>query len=343
MACHIKPSAGEAGVIAVWSAGAPFLAEAVRCLDEQDVPYHVLGDEPTGRDFALAAAARVLIVGGCPVTREVLRRLPRLELLVRAGVGVDKIDLEAATEQGIVVTNITDYCVEEVADHTLLLLLAAARRLPSFARQGAGDWADVSYAAPVRRLSGRTCGLIGLGTIGSAVAGRVAALGMSVIAHDPGVPPERFAAAGAHPVSFEQILECSDVISLHIPSTPENRHLLDEMAFGRMRRAPVIVNTARGSLVDTQALERALESGRISGAGLDVLDEEPDVVGQTSLPDREDVIITPHVAWYSEDARAQLGRSAVEIALEFERTGDVSAERRVLNPEAARSPLRERR
>lgn len=319
--------------IAVWSAGAPFLDATLRHLDERDAVYRVLGEELADADFLAAAESRVLIVGGCPVTGDVLRRLPGLELLVRAGVGVDKIDLATATERGVQVTNITDYCVEEVADHALLLLLAAARRLSRFTGQSGANWAAASCDVPVRRLSGRTCGLVGLGAIGSAVARRVAALGMAVLAHDPWVAQERFDAAGAVPVPLDELLERSDVISLHVPATRENHHLLDAAAFARMRRAPIVVNTARGGLVDTHALERALESGQVSGAGLDVLDEEPDVTDQLSLLRRDDVVVTPHVAWYSEDAREQLGRTAAEIALEYGRTGTVH---RVLDPEVAR-------
>ncbi|MQA78772.1 MAG: C-terminal binding protein [Streptosporangiales bacterium] len=319
-------------MIAVWSAGAPFLPATRLHLDEAGASYSVLAEEPADSDFDRAAGSEVLIVGGSPVTREVLARLPRLELLVRAGVGVEKIDIDEATRRGVMVTNVTDYGIQEVADHSLLLMLAAARRLTYFVRQNESDWADASYL-PVGRLSGRTCGLVGLGAIGSAVAARVTALGMSVIAHDPWAPAERFAAVTARSVSLTELLELSDVISLHVPSTPENRHLLNAEAFGRMRRSPIIVNTARGALVDTPALEHALEAGLVSGAGLDVLDEEPDVSRCVSLLRRDDVVVTPHVAWYSGAARDQLGRTAAEIALEFERSGVVP---RVLNPEAVR-------
>lgn len=320
-------------MIAVWSAGAPFLPATRQHLDEAGASYQLLAEVPTDSDFDLAARSEVLIVGGSPVTREVLDRLPGLELLVRAGVGVEKIDIEAATERGVMVTNITDYGIQEVADHTLLLILAAARRLTYFVRQNESDWFDATYL-PVRRLSGRTCGLVGLGAIGSAVASRVTALGMSVVAHDPWAPAERFRAVGARSISLDELFELSDVISLHVPSTPENHHLLDADAFARMRRSPVVVNTARGGLVDTRALEHALEAGSVSGAGLDVLDEEPDVSLCASLLRRDDVVVTPHVAWYSVDAREQLGRTAAEIALEFERSRVVP---RVLNPESVRA------
>lgn len=315
-------------MIAVWSAGAPFLSATLLRLDEAGAAYRVLPEAPADGDFDLIAHSEVLIVGGNPVTRDLLARLPRLQLLVRAGVGVEKIDIEAATAQGVMVTNITDYGTQEVADHTLLLMLAAARRLTYFVRQIGSDWAEASYL-PVRRLSGRTCGLVGLGAIGSAVAARVTALGMSVIAHDPWAPPERFVSAAARAVSLDELFELSDVITLHVPSTPENHHLLNADAFSRMRRSPVIVNTARGALVDTQALEHALDAGMVSGAGLDVLDEEPQAQ-HVSLLKRDDVVVTPHVAWYSGDAKDQLGRTAADIALEFTRSRVVP---RVLNPE----------
>lgn len=323
-------------VIAVWSAGAPFLDAALRRLDAHDARHHVLAEEPGTHDFEAAADARALVVGGCPVTGGMLDRLPQLGLVVRAGVGVDKIDVGAATERGVLVTNISDYCVQEVADHTMLLMLAASRRLRQFARQVESDWTGVDHP-PVRRLDGGTCGVIGLGAIGSAVAVRARALGMSVIACDPWIAPERFAAVGASAVTFDELLEQSDVITLHVPMSPENRHLLDADAFTRMRRSPVIVNTARGGLVDTGALLGALESGAVAGAGLDTLDEEPDLSDRHDLLDRDDVVVTPHVAWYSEDAREQLGRMAADIAVEYERTGTVA---RVLNPEAAQAVRR---
>ncbi|WP_162605561.1 C-terminal binding protein [Jiangella ureilytica] len=302
--------------IAVWAAAAPFLPATLRTLDEAGVPYAVLPASPVDIE---AVAAEALIVGGAPVSAGLLAAFPKLRLLVRGGVGVDKIDLAAADRQGILVTNVADYGTNEVADHAMLLLLATVRRLGHFTAQTGGDWRSVEQV-PVPRLQGRRLGIVGLGRIGTAVAGRARAFGLDVVAYDP-LAPHRFERTGVGAVELDELLATSDVISLHAPLTPASRHLLDRAAFARMRRRPVIVNTARGGLIDTTALVEALDAGLVAGAGLDVVEGEPDAAALRPLLGRDDVLVTPHVAWYSQGSEEQLGRTAARVALDFVQRG----------------------
>lgn len=311
--------------IAVWAAAAPYLPATLRTLDAAGEPYVVLPAALGDADLAAAAGTEALVVGGDRVTAQLLAAFPRLRLVVRAGVGVDKIDLAAADRLGITVTNVADYGTHEVADHTLLLLLATVRRLGHFAGQTRGSWQSVRHV-PVMRLQGRRLGIVGLGRIGTAVAVRARAFGMDVVAYDPLIAPEAFARAGVPGVRLDDLLATSDVISLHAPLTSESRHLLDRAAFARMRRTPVVVNTARGGLIDAAALAEALDAGVVAAAGLDVVEGEPDIAAHRDLLDRDDVVATPHVAWYSQGAEEQLGSTAARLALEFVRQGHRSTD-----------------
>ncbi|SDS17977.1 D-3-phosphoglycerate dehydrogenase [Jiangella sp. DSM 45060] len=336
---HAMREGGEP-VIAIWAAASPFLPAALRALDHAGVPYVVLPDDPgePGADgLGRAAGAEALVVGGAEVSRTLLSSLPRLRLVVRAGVGVDRMDLEAATELGVLVTNVPDYATDEVADHAVLLMLAAVRRLAHFQASTRADWVTVDRP-PVMRLRGSRLGIVGLGRIGTATAGRARALGMDVVAHDPYVAADAFTRAGVAPVSFDELLAGSDVISLHAPLTADTHHLLGRAAFARMRRAPVVVNTARGGLVDTAALVEALDTGVVRAAGLDVLEDEHDVGRHAALLGRADVVVTPHVAWYSQGSEQQLGASAARIALDFVQRG---VRPPVLNPHREPNPTSE--
>ncbi|RIQ13216.1 C-terminal binding protein [Jiangella rhizosphaerae] len=329
---------GDGGrAIAVWAAASPFLPAALETLDRAGVPYVLLPDQPDAAGLARAAGAEALIVGGAEVSRRLLSALPRLRLVVRAGVGTDRIDLDAATGLGVAVTNVPDYATDEVADHAVLLMLAAVRRLAHFQASTRTDWVRVDRP-PVMRLRGRRLGIVGLGRIGTATAERARALGMTVAAHDPFIARESFDRAGVLPVSLDELLATSDVISLHAPLTADTHHLLDRAAFARMRRAPVVVNTARGGLVDTAALTEALDAGTVRAAGLDVLEHEHDVARHAALLDRDDVVVTPHVAWYSQGSEEQLGTSAARIALDFVQRG---VRPPVLNPATRTEPTSE--
>lgn len=282
----------------------------------------------TGDDRADDITA--LVIGGGRFGAGDMDRFPRLRLLVRAGIGVDLIDLNEATRRDILVVNTPGYGTQEVADQALLLMLSAVRRLHHFERQADRNWLEVSYSG-VRRLAGSTLGIIGLGAIGQAFANRVQSLGMTVVAYDPLLDSDVFTRVGVERHSLETLLSSSDVISLHAPLTGETRHILDHQAFAHVHRRPVIINTARGGLINSSDLIEALDTEVVAAAGLDVIESEP--YAPSSLLEREDVIVTPHVAWYSEGARAEMGRLAATAAIDFLQTGSAPT---ALNPQASR-------
>ena len=234
------------------------------------------------------------------------------QVISRYGIGVDNIATDAARERGIPVTNVPDYCLEEVSIHALSLWLALSRGLPTYDDAvAAGDW-DRSAAAPIHRLSTRTVGVVGYGAIGRAVGERAAALGADVLASDPFLSPADVANDPAELVSFETLLDCADFVTVHSPLTPDTRELFDADAFSKMRDDAYFVNVARGPIVDTEALVAALDAGELAGAGLDVFPEEPPATTDP-LRDHPDVVTTPHVAWYSEEANEERRRTVVDI------------------------------
>jgi D-3-phosphoglycerate dehydrogenase len=243
-----------------------------------------------------------------PITAEVMARMPKCRIIARYGIGVDTIDLEAATRAGIIVTNNPTYCIEEVAEHTMALLLACARKVPLYDRLvRSGRW-EVPPGKPVFRLSGRTLGLVGFGNIARQVAVRAAAFGMRVLFADPFVSEAQFDAPGAK-VELDALLRESDFVSLHPPLTPETRKMIGDDALSRMKASAFLINCSRGPVVDTDALVRALDAKRIAGCALDTTDPEP-LPDPHPLRGRDNVVITPHVAWYSEQALVGLQAGA---------------------------------
>jgi len=311
---------------------ATMLEAAIATLDAAHANFEVLPDGLAPEEVSTRSAdADVLIITYVPFRRPAIQSLRQVGLIVRCGVGVDIIDVDAATEQGIWVANVPDYAVHEVADHTMLLLLAAARHLNHFQRSWPQKgWASIDYPA-IRRLKGRRLGIIGLGRIGSQVALRARAFGMQVVAHSPHMTEARLAELGVTGLALSELLRTSDIISLHAPLTPQTTHLLDERAFAMMRPGVVIVNTARGGLIDLAALESAIERGIVGAVALDVLEREP--FPDLSMPflRRVNVTVTPHVAWYSRDAVRDLGVLAAEEALRYLRG---ERPRTILNPHA---------
>lgn len=282
---------------------------------------------------ALAREVDALMVTYMPITAELIGQLRRCRIIARFGIGVDNVDVAAATRAGIVVTNVPDYCIDEVSDHALALLLALARRLlPADRAVRGGTW-SVSALAPIHRLRGRVLGLVGFGKIARALARKAQALGLEVLAYDPYLPLEAIEAHGARPVGFDELLERSDFISIHAPLTPETRHLFNEEAFHKIKPGAFLINTARGPIVDEGALLRALESGRLAGAALDVLEREPPP-SDSPLLRREDVLLTPHIAFYSEESLVELQTKAAE---EVVRVLQGEAPRNPVNPEVLRA------
>lgn len=276
--------------------------------------------------IALAREADGLIIQYAPITARVLDSLSHCRVVARYGVGVDTVDLAAATARGVVVANVPDYCTEEVSDHALALILALWRKITLYDRAiRNGTW-SFELGRPMARLAGKLLGVAGVGRIGALTARKAAGLGMRVCGYDPFLPAWP---PGIRQVGLDDLLREADVVSLHLPLTPETRHLINETSLSRMRPTALLVNTARGGIVDTAALCRALQEGRIAGAALDVLEVEPPPPGSPllSLPN---VVLAPHAGWYSEESIADLKRrtgEAVVAALRGERPASV------VNPE----------
>ena len=243
---------------------------------------------------------------------DAIAAMDECKVISRYGIGVDNIAVEAASEQGIPVTNVPDYCLEEVSVHALTLYLALARGLKQYdADVAAGGW-DRGVAPPIHRLSTRTVGVVGYGAIGRAVGERADALGADVVASDPFLDDADVADDPATLLAFVDVLERSDLVTVHSPLTPQTEGLLDGDAFERMSDDAYLVNVARGPIVDTDALRTALDSGEIAGAGLDVFPEEPPA-DDDPLRDHPQVITTPHVAWYSEEANTERRETVTDI------------------------------
>ena len=244
------------------------------------------------------------------VPAEAISAMQRCRIIARYGIGVDTVDMPAATKAGILVTNVPDYCVEEVSDHAMALVLAVARKVGfSNLRARRGEW-SVPATVPIYRLRGRTLGLAGFGKIPRALAPKAQAFGYEVIAFDPYLPADAGASLGVKMVDFDTLLRESDVISVHVPLTPETRHMFDEKALQAMKRTAILVNTSRGPLVKEKALVTALEEGWIAGAALDVVETEPPPA-DSRLFGFDNLVLTPHIGFYSEQSLQELQRKAV--------------------------------
>jgi D-3-phosphoglycerate dehydrogenase len=250
---------------------------------------------------AAARGADALMVGLNRVSAEFLDDLTRCKIVTRVGTGVDAIDIPAATARGIWVTNVPDYSIDEVSTHAMALVLAQARML--FPHRVAGREGRWRYRAetPIRRFAGQTLGILGLGRIGSASARKGRGLGLNVIATDPYIPDERFADLGVRMVDFDTLMRESDFLTLHVPLTDETRRIIDGRALAQMKPTAYLVNTARGEVVDVDALVAAVRAGTIAGAGIDVLPVEPPPPDHPILHE-ERIIVTPHIGWASTEA-----------------------------------------
>jgi D-3-phosphoglycerate dehydrogenase len=240
---------------------------------------------------------------------EVFDAATELQVVVRYGIGVDTIDVPAATSRGIMVVNVPDYCVEEVADHALALFLALARKVCySNVKVKGGEW-SLSYVKPLKGLTGMKAGVIGFGRIGRAIAQRLKAFGISVCFSDPAVESD---SAGCARVDLDELLGTADAVFVQCPAVEATYHLIDRAAIEKMQRQPILVNTARGAIVDTDAVAWGLEGGKLSGAGLDLLEDVESVVeGDHPLKSCPNAILTPHSAWYSGAAIGKLQSKAV--------------------------------
>jgi D-3-phosphoglycerate dehydrogenase / 2-oxoglutarate reductase len=253
----------------------------------------------------------VALVSFAPVTAEDLERLPALRIVATPSVGFDHVDVAAATTRGVWVANVPDYCVEEMADHALALLLALVRGVVELDRDvRSGGW-HYEAAGPLFRIGDIRLGVVGFGRIGRALAARARALGMEVRAHDPAVADDLIAAAGALPTALDELLRSSNAISLHAPLTEETRGLVGREELELLPAGSFVVNVSRGALVDTAAVLDALAGGRLAGAALDVLEVEPPTP-DSAAPAAPRLIVTPHAGWYSERAEAEVMRRSAE-------------------------------
>ena len=260
--------------------------------------------------------ADAIIVSKAPITGAVLDSMPKCKVVVRYGVGLDTLDLGAAAERGVICAHVPDFCAEEVSNHALMLMLAVAKKtimLDGWVRDG--SWRPRSLA-PMVHLHGQTLGLIACGNIAQAFARKAQALQMQVLAYDPYLDPARAAALNIALVSsLDELLVQSDVVSIHAPLTPETRHLINAATLAQMKPSAYLLNTARGLIVDEQALIAALQKGQIAGAGLDVFEQEP-LPADSPLTGMDNVVLTPHSASFSDYAFQLLSRRVAESVVD---------------------------
>jgi D-3-phosphoglycerate dehydrogenase len=280
----------------------------------------------------VARDADAVLVTYAKVTADMIGQMTRCRIIARFGIGVDNVDIPAATKAGIVVTRVPDYCIDEVSDHTMALLLALARKIPSAnSRAHAGRW-EMPAVVPIYRLRGSVLGLVGFGRIPQLVAPKAQAFGLKVISYDPLVSQETMNCAGVEKVDFSELVSVSDHISIHAPLVPETNHLFNASVFCRMKPTAYLINTARGPIVDEQALAQALDRGHLAGAALDVLSHEPP--SASPLFGRDNVILTPHMSFYSVESLIDLQSKAAEEVVRV-LSGEVPLN--PLNPEALQS------
>jgi D-3-phosphoglycerate dehydrogenase len=301
-------------LIAVTDSVFPSLEPAMAALKRLDPEIRIAKSASETDILDVARDADGVLVTYAKLPGELLRKLQRCKVIGRFGLGVDNIDIKAAAAHNIVVTYVPDYCLREVSDHAMALVLALARKVPfsnSLVQQG--RW-EMPAVVPIRRLEGQILGLVGLGNIPRRVVPKAKAFGFKVIAHDPFIAAAVAQELGVELVSFERLLEISDFISVHAPLTSQTRGLFNADAFKRMKKGACVVNTARGPLVDEAALAAALDAGHLGGAALDVVAVEP-LSKDSPLLGRPNVIVTPHTAFYSVEALEELQtKCATDVA-----------------------------
>lgn len=278
-------------------------------------PYNVeLVKRPCRNREQLAQAAKdavALLVGNVRIDAELLSRLPHCLAIVKPSVGVDNIDIDAATAAGVCVANVPDYGTDEVATHAMALLLNAIRYVDAEAAAVRGGRWQPKPPYPIQRSAGRTLGIIGFGRIGRSVARKAAGFDWRLLAWDPYLDDDEIRRGGAEPADFETLLAESDFVSLHLPLTEETQGMIDAAALAKMKPTAFLVNTARGAIVDSAALLHAVETDRIAGAAVDVIDEEPPPPDHP-LHRTDRILVTAHVAWYSEQAFRDVRVKAVQ-------------------------------
>lgn len=312
-------------VVAVFDFPFPTMDPTRRILAKIDAELIIAKEPRLEAILEVARVADAVLVAYFKITAEMIREMKRCRIISRLGIGVDNVDLTAASAAGIVVTRVPDYCIDEVSDHAVALLLALVRKIPvSNAEVQAGRW-HMPSVVPIRRLRGTVLGLVGFGRIPQLLAPKAQAFGIRVVTFDPYISDGALKLAGVERVSFAELLKISDYVSIHSPLTPETRHLFNTEVFRQMKPTAYLLNTARGPVVDEAALVAALEAGQLAGAALDVVEQEPP--SNSPLLGRKNVIVTPHTAFYSEESLQDLEVKAAEEVV------------RVLRGEQPRTPV----
>ena len=283
----------------------------------------------------VARDADALLTTYAKITADMIRQMKNCRIIARFGIGVDNVDISVATSQGIVVTRVPDYCLDEVSEHAMALLLALARKIPfANSRTHAGNW-KMPEVVPIHRLRGTVLGLVAFGQIPQLVAPKAKAFGMRVVTHDPFVPDEVLSYCAVERVDFDELLKISDFISIHTPLMPATHHLFNADVFSRMKPNAYLINTARGPIIDETALAQALDMKQIAGAALDVMEKEPP--GSSPLFGRDNVVVTPHTSFYSEESLVDLQTKASE---EVVRVLTGQTPRNPVNPEVFKLAVR---
>jgi D-3-phosphoglycerate dehydrogenase len=313
----------------------PSLDPAREVLSKIGADLQLAQDSTPETILRVAECADAVLTTYAKLTAEMIAQLRRCRIIARFGIGVDNVDIANATQSGIVVTRVPDYCFDEVSDHTMALLLALARKIPFIdACTQRGTW-EMKKAVPIHRLRGTVLGLVAFGGIPRMVAPKAQAFGMQVVAYDPYISEDVFSAASVTRVEFDELVKISDYISIHSPMTSTTHHLFNAGTFSQMKPTAYLINTARGGIIDEAALGQALDRKQIAGAALDVMEKEPSTC--SPLFGRDNVIITPHMSFYSEESLIDLQTKAAE---EVVRVLSGLAPRNPVNPEAWESGCR---
>lgn len=289
------------------------LVSQVRIQAGVNLEVHHVHDEE--RLMEITRDADAVLVEMAHITRRVVENMTRCRLISRHGVGYDTLDVDAATDAGIMACNVTDYSTSEVADHAMAMLLALARSLFAADREvRSGGWDVFAACGKNQRIDGQTLGIVGFGKIGQAVARRAAGFGLNLVGYDPYLPESAMKPLGARKAELDELLRTSDLVSLHVPLSAATHHLIDENRLRLMKPTAFLVNTSRGGLVDLAALTVALQKGRLAGAGLDVFEKEPPAKDDPLLS-MPNVIVSPHAGFYSQGSLIDLHtRQAKQVA-----------------------------
>jgi D-3-phosphoglycerate dehydrogenase / 2-oxoglutarate reductase len=269
---------------------------------------------PLDEAFRLCETADGILCRRIQVSRDLLSRFRHCKVIVRYGVGTDNIDVDAATDLGVMVGHVPSYCADEVSSHAIALLLASVRHVTATDHRLRGGGWDVHRGEFIHRMAGKTLGLVGLGGIGRTVALKMSGWGLRLLAADPFVDPVVASRFGVELVGFDRLTRESDFLSLHCPLLPETHHLVGRQALSSVKPGAVLVNTARGPLVDGESLIDAIDSGRLGGAALDVFELEP-LPAESPLRRHDRIVITDHTAWYSEESQEELQRTAADVVV----------------------------